>query len=98
MNRSLVLLGYIFYEENALSKAVSALRMVPPRAITILMHFWGLDGLQLKPVSGMIVSQRQALAQASGKFIMQCEGALLRLMVLYCRKSMIRLIFCSGRC
>ena len=46
VNRSLVMLGYIFYEDNALSKAVSALRMVPSQVTTMKMRFWGLAGPQ----------------------------------------------------
>src|SRR5690606_27657379 len=79
VNRSLVLLGYIFYEENALSKAVSALRMVPPESYYYPDALLGLGWTAIKARQwNDCVAAGQALAQASGKFIMQCEGALLQ--------------------
>ena len=46
VNRSLVMLGYIFYEDNALSKAVSALRMVPSQSNYYEDALLGLAGPQ----------------------------------------------------
>jgi len=78
-NRSLVLLGYIFYEDNALSKAVSALRMVPPESYYYSDALLGLGWTAIKARQWAdCIAAGQALAQTNGKFIMQCEGAILQ--------------------
>lgn len=79
VNRSLVLLGYIYYEENALSKAVSALRMVPPESYYYEDAMLGLGWTAIKARQWKdCIDASMQLAQKSQRFIMQCEAALLQ--------------------
>jgi tetratricopeptide (TPR) repeat protein len=79
VNRSMVFLGLIFYEDDALSKAVSVLNMVPSGSYykedALLGSAWtALKARQWKDV----INYGQQLAQLSPKFVNQCEGALLQ--------------------
>lgn len=79
VNRSLVMLGYIFYEDNALSKAVSALRMVPSQSNYYEDALLGLGWTAIKARQWKdCIDAGQKLSQISGRFIMQGEGALLQ--------------------
>jgi len=53
VNRSYVLLGYIFYEQMALSKAVTALRMVPKSSYYFETRCSDYAGPLCAPVNGM---------------------------------------------
>lgn len=78
-NRSLVLMGYIFYEENALSNAVSALRMVPPESYYYEDALLGIAWTALKARQwNDCVTAGVKLAQTSSRFVMHCESALLQ--------------------
>lgn len=79
VNRSLVFLGYIFYEENTLSKAVTALRMVPSNSYYYEDALLGLGWAAIKAHQwNDCIDAGLKLAQTSSRFIMQCEGALLQ--------------------
>lgn len=78
-NRSLVFLGYIYYEENTLSKAVTALRMVPQKSFYYEDALLGLGWTAIKAHQWAdCIDAGLKLAQTSNKFVMQCEGALLQ--------------------
>ena len=79
VNRSLVLLGYIFYEENTLSKAVSALRMVSPQSYYFEDALLGLGWTAIKARQwNDCILAGQQLAQTSKRFIMHAEAALIQ--------------------
>ena len=59
VNRSLVLLGYIYYEDNSLSKAVTALRMVPEESYYFEDAQLGLGWLAVKARHGKTVSPQE---------------------------------------
>ncbi len=79
VNRSYLFLGYIFYEENALSKAVVALRMVPTTSYyaedALLGQGW--TGLKARQWTDCI-STGSLLTKTSNKPILKCEGMLIR--------------------
>lgn len=79
LNRSLVLLGYTYYEENALSKAVTALRMVPQQSYYYEDALLGLGWTAIKARQwNDCIDAGLKLAQTSKRFVMHCEGALLQ--------------------
>jgi len=53
VNRSYVLLGYIFYEQMVLSKAVTACEWYPNQVIISKTHCSDYAGLLCVPVNGM---------------------------------------------
>jgi|WetSurMetagenome_2_1015567.scaffolds.fasta_scaffold04422_2 tetratricopeptide (TPR) repeat protein len=78
INRSYVLLGYMFYEQLAMSKAVTALRSVSN------MSYYHEDALLGMAWSALrarqwadCINYGQELQKASTKPTLQCEGALL---------------------
>jgi tetratricopeptide (TPR) repeat protein len=77
VNRSYVFLGYIFYEDNAMSKAVVALRMVPTNSHyaedALLGQGW--TALKSRQWNDCILTG-QLLAKTTKKPILQCEGML----------------------
>lgn len=79
VNRSLVLLGYIFYEENTMSKCVMALRMVPQESYYYEDALLGLgwSGIKARQWSDC-KTNGQMLVSFSRKTVLQCEGALLQ--------------------
>ncbi|MBD3393719.1 MAG: hypothetical protein GF418_16405 [Chitinivibrionales bacterium] len=77
-HRSALLLGYLFYEENSLSKAVTALRMVAKDSYYYEDALLGLMwcGLKARQWSDCITAGKE-LQRVSDKPIVQYEGALL---------------------
>lgn len=79
VNRSYVFLGYIFYEENILSKAVIALRMVPTNSHyaedALLGQAW--TALKARQWNDCIASG-QLLTKTTDKEILKCEGMLVQ--------------------
>lgn len=78
INRSYLFLGYIFFEENSLSKAIVALRMVPqtsPFAEDALLG-QGWTSLKARQWSDCI-SAGQALYKITNKESLKCEGLLI---------------------
>ncbi|MDO5577296.1 MAG: hypothetical protein Q4F84_09460, partial [Fibrobacter sp.] len=78
-NRSYLFLGYLFYEDNALSKAVVALRMVPTTS------YYGEDALLGQGWTALKAKQwsdcigiGQMLAKRSNKPVLQCDGMLIQ--------------------
>ena len=87
VNRALVMLGYIYYEQNALSKVVSALRMVPPESYYYEDALLGLGWTAIKAHQWRdCISSGQMLAQTSKRIIMQGEGELLQAYALLLEK------------
>lgn len=79
VNRSLVLLGYVYYEENSLSKAVSALRMIPPESYYYEDALLGLGWTAIKARQWRdCINAGASLAQSSKRFVIQAEAALLQ--------------------
>ncbi len=77
-NRSCVLIGYLFYEENSLSKAVTALRLVPKDSYYYEDALLGLGWTALKARQWADCMQAGvSLASASGKPVLKAEGYLL---------------------
>ena len=78
-NRSYLFLGYLFYEDNALSKAVVALRMVPTTSYyaedALLGQGW--TALKAKQWSDCI-GIGQMLEKRSKKPVLQCDGMLIQ--------------------
>jgi tetratricopeptide (TPR) repeat protein len=79
INRSYVLLGYIFYEQLALSKAVTALRRVPKSSYYYEDALLGLSwsGLRARQWNDCILLG-QSLETLSSKTPLQCEGGLVQ--------------------
>ena len=82
-NRSFVMLGYIYYEglggqERTLSKAVSALRAIPPTSYYYEDAQLGLawSGLRAKQLADCIAAAK-TIQTISDKPVNQCEAALL---------------------
>lgn len=79
VNRSLVLLGYVYYEENSLSKAVSALRMVPPESYYYEDALLGSGWTAIKARQWRdCINAGAALAGKTQRFVIQAEAALLQ--------------------
>ncbi|HEX2959203.1 MAG TPA: hypothetical protein VHO70_20380 [Chitinispirillaceae bacterium] len=78
VNRSYVFLGYIFYEDNAMSKAVVALRMVPTSSHyaedALLGQGW--TALKSRQWNDCVVTG-QLLEKTTKKPVLQCEGMLI---------------------
>lgn len=78
INRSYVFLGYIFYEDNAMSKAVVALRMVPTSSHyaedALLGQGW--TALKARQWNDCVLTG-QLLAKTTKKPVLQCEGMLI---------------------
>lgn len=78
VNRSLVLLGYVYYEDNSLSKAVSALRMVPEGSYYFEDAMLGLGWTAIKARQWKdCIDAGTKLSQKSNRFVTQGEAALL---------------------
>lgn len=79
INRSYLFLGYIFYEENTLSKAVVALRMIPENSYyyedALLGQCW--TALKARQWNDCI-TLGQMLKRSSSKTVIQCEGLLIQ--------------------
>jgi tetratricopeptide (TPR) repeat protein len=77
VNRSYVFLGYIFYEDNAMSKAVVALRMVPTTSHyaedALLGQGW--TALKARQWNDCVLTG-QLLSKTTKKAVLQCEGML----------------------
>ncbi|NLW32862.1 MAG: tetratricopeptide repeat protein [Fibrobacter sp.] len=79
INRAYLLLGYIFYEDNALSKAVTALREIPKDSYHYEDAQLGLGWTAIKARQWKdCIDAGVNLAQSTRKFILQCEAALLQ--------------------
>jgi hypothetical protein len=78
-NRSCLLLGFLFYEQNSLSKAVTALRMVPSGSYYYEDALLGLGWCALKARQwDDCVNNGGLLAQVSGKPVLKYEGILVK--------------------
>jgi tetratricopeptide (TPR) repeat protein len=77
--RSYVFLGYLFYEDNSLSKAVVALRMVPTTSFyaedALLGQAW--TALRARQWPDCIAAA-QLLTKTSNKVVLECDGMLLQ--------------------
>ncbi|NLL13005.1 MAG: tetratricopeptide repeat protein [Fibrobacter sp.] len=79
INRSYLFLGYIFYEENTLSKAVVALRMVPQSSYYFEDALLGQCWTALKARQwNDCITLGQMLRKSSSKTVIQCEGLLIQ--------------------
>lgn len=79
VNRSYLFLGYIFYEENALSKAVVALRMVPTSSYYAEDALLGQGWTALKARQWTdCIATGSLLTKSTSKPILKCEGMLIR--------------------
>ena len=79
VNRSYVFMGYIFYEENTLSKAVVALRMVPTNSYYAEDALLGQGWTALKARQWTdCVATGQLLTKTTKKATIQCEGMLIQ--------------------
>ncbi|MDO5575527.1 MAG: hypothetical protein Q4F84_00490 [Fibrobacter sp.] len=79
INRAYLLLGYIFYEENALSKTVTALRQIPKSSYYYEDAQLGLGWSAIKARQWKdCLDAGLNLTQNTKKFILQCEAALLQ--------------------
>ncbi|MBD3390835.1 MAG: tetratricopeptide repeat protein [Chitinivibrionales bacterium] len=86
--RSCLFLGYLFYEENSLSKAVTALRMVPQGSYYYEDALLGLGWCAIKARQwGDCINAGSMLARTSDKEILQYEGALLKAYALLMQKN-----------
>ncbi len=78
INRSYVFLGYVFYEQLALSKAVTALRSVSNASYYYEDALLGMCWTALRARQwGDCISYGQALQKTTVKPELQCEGALI---------------------
>lgn len=79
VNRSYLFLGYIFYEENTVSKAVVALRMIPPESFYFEDALLGQGWTAIKARQwNDCITVGQMLNKTSRKTILQCEGLLIQ--------------------
>ncbi len=79
VNRSLVFLGYLFYEENSLSKAVTALRMVDTRSSYYEDAQLGLGWSALKARQWRdCIRAGEILARKATRLPNQAEGYLIK--------------------
>jgi len=79
VNRSYLFLGYIFYEENAMSKAVVALRMVPTSSYYAEDALLGQGWTALKSRQWTdCIATGSLLTKTTSKPILKCEGLLIR--------------------
>ncbi len=76
-NRACMLLGYAFYEEGTLAKAVTALRMVKPESYYYEEALLGLAWTAIKARQWGDAIQAGQKLSASGYFSLQAEGALI---------------------
>lgn len=78
VNRSYVLLGYIFYEQMALSKTVTALRMVPKSSYYYEDALLGLCWTALRARQwNDCISMAQSLQKSTAKIPLQCDAGLI---------------------
>jgi tetratricopeptide (TPR) repeat protein len=78
INRSYVMLGYIFYEQMALSKAVTALRTVPKSSYYYGDAILGLAWTALRARQwGDCITSGEALQSADVKEPLKCDGILI---------------------
>jgi tetratricopeptide (TPR) repeat protein len=78
INRSYVLLGYIFYEQMALSKAVTALRMVPKSSYYYEDALLGLCWTALRARQwNDCITMAQSLQKSTAKPPLQCDAGLI---------------------
>jgi tetratricopeptide (TPR) repeat protein len=78
INRSYVFLGYMFYEQLALSKAVTALRMVSRQSYYFEDALVGMCWTALRARQwNDCISDGQLLQKTSNKLSLQCEGMLI---------------------
>lgn len=78
VNRSYLFLGYIFYEENSLSKAIVSLRMVAPNSCYTEDALLGQGWTSLKARQWAdCITVGQMLTKITGKEALKCEGMLI---------------------
>jgi tetratricopeptide (TPR) repeat protein len=78
-HRSCLFLGYLFYREESLSKAVTALRMVPPESYYYEDALLGLGWCAAKSGKwGDCMTSGTLLAKASSKPVLKYEAALIK--------------------
>jgi tetratricopeptide (TPR) repeat protein len=78
INRSYVFLGYMFYEQLALSKAISALRMVSKQSYYFEDALVGMCWTALRARQwNDCIANGQLLQKTSQKLPLQCEGSLI---------------------
>ncbi|HUI90670.1 MAG TPA: hypothetical protein VLX68_00345 [Chitinivibrionales bacterium] len=78
VNRSYLFLGYMFYEQLALSKAITALRMVPKQSYYYEDALLGMCWTALRARQwNDCITNGQALQKLSAKPSLQCEGSLI---------------------
>ncbi|MDG5814131.1 tetratricopeptide repeat protein [Chitinispirillales bacterium ANBcel5] len=79
VNRSYVFLGYIFYEDDALARAVVALRQVPENSIYIEDALLGKAWTALKAGQAEdCISAGRRLVRQTDKPVLVCEGKLVQ--------------------
>lgn len=79
VNRAYVMVGYIFYENNELSKAVTALRVVPQTSYYYEDALLGLGWAALKANQWAdCISSGDMLTKTTKKSVLQSEGLLLQ--------------------
>jgi hypothetical protein len=77
VNRSFIMFGYLFYEEAMLSKAVVALRKVPPNSIYRDDAQLGLAWTAIRSQQwGDCAAAGRELSSKSKNLLLQCEGLL----------------------
>jgi hypothetical protein len=78
VNRSYLFLGYIFYEENTLSKAIVSLRMVTPNSYYTEDALLGQGWTSLKARQWAdCINVGQMLTKTTNKEALKCEGMLI---------------------
>jgi tetratricopeptide (TPR) repeat protein len=88
VNRSYVFLGYMFYEQLALSKAVTALRSVSNMSYYYEDALLGMCWTALRARQWAdCISYGQTLQKATPKPTLQCEGALIEAYALLMQKN-----------
>ncbi|MBD3419967.1 MAG: hypothetical protein GF398_07620 [Chitinivibrionales bacterium] len=88
VNRSYLLIGYLFYEELSLSKAVTALRSIPAGSYYYEDALLGLGWSAIKARQWAdCMDAGVKLQKTSNKEVIQCEGMLLEAYALLMRKN-----------
>jgi tetratricopeptide (TPR) repeat protein len=78
LNRSLMIIGYLFYEDRTMAKAVAALRKIPSTSYYYEDALLGLGWAAAQSKQwGDLITAGQLLQTTSSKPSVQCEGALL---------------------
>ena len=88
VNRSLLFMGFMFYEEQSLSKAVTALRSVPESSYYYEDALLGLAWSAVRARQWQdCLSSAQTLTKTTQRPILRCEGQLLQAYAYLMRKE-----------